>query len=185
MRLPSYSELKGTHALFSASKPAWIRYDIQKMREAVAAKKASDRGTELHALAEMHIKNMIRMPRTNKTLDRYINDAISYRMTPEQVLYFSPFFYGTADAIDFDEQRGTLRIHDLKTGKGPTHMEQLLIYAAFFCLQTGVRPSDIEAVLRIYQNDDIQEMHATASDIVPIMEQAKKFNDIIREEELA
>lgn len=185
MDLQRFSNLKGQHALFSASKPSWIRYDISAMKEAIKRSQAAARGTRLHALAEMHINEKIRMPRTNKTLDRYINDAISYQMTPEQVLYFSPYFFGTADAFDFDEDRSVLRIHDLKTGTGPVHMDQLLIYAAYFCLQTGIKPGDIETVLRIYQNDDIQEHHATAEEIAPIMDKAIEFNDIIRQEGLA
>ena len=40
---------------------------------------------------------------------------------------YSERFFGTADAISF--RNNVLRIHDLKTGKGPVHMEQLEVYA--------------------------------------------------------
>ena len=83
----------------------------------------------------------------------YVNDAIGFKLRPEQILYYSPNCFGTADAIDL---RGDLlRIHDLKTGKVPAHIEQLMIYAALFCLEYGIKPSDIDTELRIYQGDDI------------------------------
>ena len=50
------------------------------------------------------------------------------KMTPEQILYYSDNCFGTADAILF--RNNFLRIHDLKTGKIPAHMEQLEIYAS-------------------------------------------------------
>lgn len=74
-------------------------------------------------------------------------------MTPEQVLYYSENCFGTADAISF--RNNFLRIHDLKTGVVPAHMEQLEIYAALFCLEYRVKPMDISMELRIYQNDDV------------------------------
>ena len=80
-------------------------------------------------------------------------------MTPEVALKYSDTCFGHADAIDFS--RGILRIHDLKTGTGPVHMEQLEIYAALFLLEYerayGVNPLNTKVNLRIYQNDDIQE----------------------------
>ena len=183
MDFNKHLNLVGQHAFLSPSNYYWLNDDPDKLTARYLNAKAAQRGTELHALAENMIRLGVKPTKNDNTFNAYVNDAIGYRMKPEQVLYFSPNCFGTTDAIS--DRRNELRIHDLKTGKGPTHMEQLLIYAAYFCLQTGVRPSDIEAVLRIYQNDDIQEMNASASDIVPIMEQAKKFNDIIREEELA
>ena len=74
-------------------------------------------------------------------------------MDTEVVLYYSPNFWGTADSICFRDN--VLRIHDLKTGTGPIHEEQVLVYAALFCLEYKIRPGDIEMELRIYQNDDI------------------------------
>jgi hypothetical protein len=81
----------------------------------------------------------------------YVNDAIGFRMTPEQPLYYSNNCFGTTDAICFRQK--TLRIHDLKTGSSLTSMKQLEIYAAIFCLEYSEIPEAIE--LRIYQNDQI------------------------------
>lgn len=60
----------------------------------------------------------------------YVNDAIGFKMTPEQPLFYSENCFGTADAISYRNK--LLRIHDLKTGLIPAHMEQLMIYAALF-----------------------------------------------------
>lgn len=67
-------------------------------------------------------------------MNMYVNDAISFRMVPEQILFYSENCFGTADTIVF--RNGTLRIHDLKTGVVPAHMEQLEIYAALFVWNT-------------------------------------------------
>ena len=107
----------------------------------------------------------------------YVNDAIGYKMTPEQILYYSPNCFGTADAISF---RGDiLRIHDLKTGESPTHMEQLMIYAALFCLEYNYKPNEIQMELRIYQNDGIICHQPTIEDIFPIMDRIITFDKII------
>ena len=76
-------------------------------------------------------------------------------------------FSGTADAIAF--RNNFLRIHDLKTGRRSVHIEQLEIYAALFCLEYRVKPSDIRMELRIYQNDEILVHEPTAEDIIQIM----------------
>ena len=83
-------------------------------------------------------------------------------------------FSGTADAISF--RNNFLRIHDLKTGKTPTHFEQLEIYAALFCLEYDFKPSDIDIELRIYQNDDIVIGNPTTKDIKPIMNKIILFD---------
>ena len=117
----------------------------------------------------------------------YINDGIGFKMTAEQPLKYSDSIYGTADTIVFRLNNKTLRIHDLKTGALPAHMEQLRTYAALFCLEYGpkydFRPGDLEIELRIYQWDGISIDNPTAEDIVPIMDQiihtekiASKFN---------
>ena len=131
-------------------------------------------GTRLHAWAKETIDLGMRQPRSDKTIYRYINDAIGYRMSTEVVLYYSPYFFGTADAISF--KKNVLRIHDLKTGKRPVHMEQLLIYAALFCLEYKIKPGDIKFELRIYQNDNIEYAFPTAEDILPIMDHIVKRN---------
>jgi hypothetical protein len=98
-------------------------------------------------------------------------------MDPEVVLYYSDNCFGTADAISFRD--GLLRIHDLKTGVVPAKMEQLIIYAALFCLEYDVKPGTIHFELRIYQNDDVQIFEPEADDILPVMDRIKHCDQII------
>ena len=101
-------------------------------------------------------------------------------METEVVLYYSDYFFGTADAISF--RKGTLRIHDLKTGnvgKIEHHMEQLEVYAALFCLEYKVKPGEIEMELRVYKNDEVLIHKPTAEDILPIMDKIVHFNKIL------
>ena len=100
-------------------------------------------------------------------------------MSAEVPLYYSDNAFGTADAICF--RNGFLRIHDLKTGRGPTHIEQLMIYAAYFCLEYKMKPGDLQMELRIYQNDDIAICNPKASDILPIMDKIKTFDKILND----
>lgn len=106
-------------------------------------------------------------------------DAIGFRMTPEQVLYYSGNCFGTADSITF--KNNLLRIHDLKTGAVPAHMEQLFIYDALFCLEYRVHPQDIQIENRIYQNDDVFTVNPTEAEIKPIMDKIIEFDKIITE----
>lgn len=88
-------------------------------------------------------------------------------------------FSGTADAIAF--RNNFLRIHDLKTGRRPVHIEQLEIYAALFCLEYRVKPSDIRMELRIYQNDEILVHEPTAEDIIQIMNKIIHYDKLLLE----
>ena len=101
------------------------------------------------------IDEKVELPRSRKTLNMYVNDGIRYHMNTEQVLRYSNNCFGTADTIIFNDSKKFLRIHDLKTGNTPTHIEQLEIYAALFCLEYGFEPNDILMELRIYQSNDI------------------------------
>lgn len=103
-----------------------------------------------------------------QTLILYINDGIGYRMDVEQILFYSIFCFGTADAITF--KNNVLRISDLKTGTTPAHMEQLMAYAALFCLEYGYKPNELNIELRLYQNGTILEFYPTSDDIVPVMD---------------
>ncbi len=183
MNFNKHSDLEGKHAFLSASKYHWIRYDDEKVADSYSAFLAAQKGIQLHAFASQCIKLGQKLPKSRKTLNMYVNDAIGYKMVPEQVLYYSENCFGTADAIAFRNK--TLRIHDLKTGVTPTHMEQLEIYAALFCLEYKHRPSDIGIELRIYQQDEIVCHEPTAEDIVPIMDRiicSDKIIAKIREE---
>ena len=176
MQFNSHKALEGLHAPFSPSQPAWLRYDDNKAIESYSNRQAAEMGTRLHAWAKDTIDLGIKQPKSKKTLYAYVNDAIGYKMDTEVVLYYSPIFFGTADAITF--RNGFLRIHDLKTGKTSVHMEQLMIYAALFCLEYKVKPGTIDMELRIYQNDDILVCNPTAEDIVPIIDKIVHLNKI-------
>ena len=110
-------------------------------------------------------------------LNMYVNDGIGFKMKTEQILYYSDNCFGTADAISFRDN--FLRIHDLKTGEIPAHIEQLIIYAALFCLEYNYKPAEIQIELRIYQNDDISIYNPTSEDIVPIMDKIITFDKLI------
>ena len=124
MQWNDHSRLTGQHAFLGASKYHWLNYDRDRLVDAYLSNQAKERGTRLHAFAAECIELKQKLPKSKKTLNAYVNDAIGFRMTPEVVLYYSPNCFGTADAIMFDD--GVLRIHDLKTGTVPAHMEQLL-----------------------------------------------------------
>ena len=177
MNFNNHFKLQGLHAPFSASKSTWLRYDDEKALAVYANRKAKEMGTALHDWAKTTIDLAIKQPRSKKTIYSYVNDAIGYKMSTEVVLYYSDRFFGTADAISF--RNGLLRIHDLKTGKTPAHMEQLLIYAALFCLEYKVKPGEIEMELRIYQNDEILYHNPTAEDILPIMDKIVHLNKML------
>ena len=172
-----HSDLLGVHALLSPSKYHWIRYDDDKIAQYFLNQLAVERGTRLHAYAEESIKLGQKLPRSKKTLNMYVNDSIGYKMHPEQVLYYSDYCFGTADSISFD--KNLLRIHDLKTGVTPAHVEQLEVYAALFCLEYKMKPKNIDTELRIYQNDDVIIHEPDPNDISDIMERIVSGNKII------
>ena len=177
MNFHRYSSLEGLHAPFSPSQPSWLRYDDERALEVFRNKKAAEMGSRLHQWAKDTIDLGIKQPKSKKTLSAYVNDAIGYKMDTEVILFYSPRFFGTADAICF--RNNFLRIHDLKTGKGPVHMEQLEIYAALFCLEYEVKPGEIDMELRIYQNNEIVVYNPTAEDILPIMDKIVHLNKLL------
>lgn len=159
MNFNKHSELDGKHAILSPSKPYWLNYSQDQMMNYLRSQRAAQEGTELHEIAAALIRKGLKLRGSTQTLTAYVNDAIGYGMTPEVALKYSDVCFGHADAVDYNH--GLLRIHDLKTGSGPVHMEQLEIYAALFLLEyeraLGVNPLNTKVNLRIYQNDDIQE----------------------------
>lgn len=177
MKFMNHQNLEGSHAFLGASKYHWINYDDAKLVDTYRKYQATLRGTVLHDFAAQCIKLGQKLPKTKKTLNMYVNDAIGFKMRPEQVLCYSENCFGTADAISF--RNNFLRIHDLKTGVTPAHMEQLMIYAALFCLEYRYKPSEIDIELRIYQSDEIAVFEPTAADIVPIMDKIITFDKII------
>lgn len=145
--------IEGLHAPFSASSPVWLKYSDNKLIDSYVSQQAKERGTRLHAWAKETIDLGLKQSRSKKSLYQYVNDAIGFNMSTEVVLFYSERFFGTADAISF--RNNELRIHDLKTGITPAKIEQLMVYAALFCLEYSVNPREIYTELRIYQNDEV------------------------------
>ncbi len=174
MNFNKHSNLDGLHAFLGGSQYHWLNYSKEKLIEKYKNRRAAEQGTKLHELAANLITLGVKLPNQHKTLNMYVNDAIGFKMTPEQVLYYSINCFGTADTISFRYdaklKKDFLRIHDLKTGTTPAHMEQLLIYSALFCLEYDIKPNDIGIELRIYQNNEKIIFNPTAEDIVPVMD---------------
>ena len=177
MNFNNHLNLEGQHAFLGASKYHWINYSEDKVVESYNKFLATLKGTTLHEFAAQCIKLGQKLPKSKKTLNNYVNDAIGYKMIPEQVLYYSENCFGTADAICFRNR--LLRIHDLKTGSIPAHMEQLEIYAALFCLEYKFKPSNIDIELRIYQHDEVLCHNPSVEEIVPIMDKIITFDKAI------
>lgn len=176
MQWNDHWRLEGQHAYLGASKHHWINYDLAKLRNHFANHLKAKEGDELHALAKILIQKRIKQIRNGRTFNTYVNDAIGFIMVPEKTLMYDEDFFGTPDAISYRDK--ILRIHDLKTGRFPGHMNQLKIYAALFFLEYGklerVKPHDVEIILRIYQNDEIIQEIADPDEIVRIMEWGKE-----------
>lgn len=178
MIFENYSKLEGQHAFLGASKYHWLNYDNDKIAQSYLNFLAVQKGTVLHEFAAKCIKLRQRLPKSEKTLNMYVNDAIGFRMTPEVILYYSDNCFGTTDAISYN--KNFLRIHDLKTGEVPAHMEQLRIYAALFCLNYHIKPATLDGIeLRIYQHNEILFDTPQTDDIVPIMDKIVTADKII------
>ena len=187
-----HSELEGRHAILGPSKPYWLNYDDEALEKYYISSYATEIGTLVHEFACDRIR--FRMPLDPENdeakngllihlmkngipfraidLDRifynlvpYVNDGVGFKMESEVKLKYSELCFGTADAIGV--RRNCLRIHDLKTGTSPAHMEQLLAYAALFFLEykRDYRPNTMKVELRIYQNNDIQIYQPTLEEI--------------------
>lgn len=169
---------KDVHAIFGASNYHWINYSDEKMIETFVNSQAKKKGTELHEVAAGLIKNKIKLPDLPITFNMYVNDSILYGLRPEQQLYYSEWFYGTADAIGIED--GVLKVSDLKTGKTKPSIHQLEIYAAFWCLEYGLVPDDLKDIeLRIYYNNDIIFGNPGSEEIVPIMDKIVTVTKIL------
>ncbi len=179
MNFNDHSRYEGCHSFLSASNHSWVNYDEEKLIRVYSNKLAAAKGTELHDFARKAIELGIKLPNNGQTLSMYINDAIGYKMTPEQILFYSPNAFGTADAISFKKNK--LRIHDLKTGVSDVSMVQLEIYAAFFCLEYDVSPKDIEIELRIYQSGQVMIDEPNPDNIYHLMDKIVTFDRCISE----
>lgn len=188
-----HKNLEGKHAFLSASKNSWLNYDNDTLQLRYFNDFLAASGTTMHALVHDCILNRIKIHSRDKHLVDYVmyksgipkncydvdkllenvvpfvNDAIGFRMSSEVILYYSKYCFGTADAISYDEKTRTLRIHDLKTGTTPAHIEQLYIYAALFFLEYKYNPETTNTILRIYQNGEILETIPDPKDIKKVM----------------
>ena len=176
MHFNKHLNLHGEHAFLSPSQHHWIHYTPERLVERWTTARAAAYGSMQHEYARREIEagNLSGLV---GTVGLYINDAIRYRMTCEQILYYSENCFGTADTISF--RYNTLRIHDLKTGviKGSVH--QLEVYAALFCLEYNKDPRKIKMELRIYQSDEVSVYDADPEDVLFIMDRIRKFDKII------
>ena len=89
MNFNNHSNLEGQHAFLGASKYHWLNYSNQKIIEAYNNFMAAQRGTELHEFAKRCIELKQKLPKSQKTLNMYVNDAIGFNMKPEQILFYS------------------------------------------------------------------------------------------------
>lgn len=179
MKFNYHPNLEGAHAFLSPSKYSWVNYDDQKLEAVYANWRASQQGTELHELAAKLINLGVKLPKTNKTLNMYVNDGIGFRMSTEVCLFYSINAFGTADAIAF--KNNFLRIHDLKNGRTPASIKQLEVYAALFCLEYSFSPRDLDIELRLYQLDEVLVENPAPEDILFIMERIVVFDKRINE----
>ncbi len=179
MKFTPHSELQGRHASLSASKHHWLGYDDAKLKQTFHSNIQAQRGTDLHALAAEDIRLGMKRPKNRMTFNEYVNDAIGFRMSPEIVLFVSYNAFGTTDCIGFreevvDKETGemmwVLRIHDLKTGSTRTSFRQLMVYAAYFCIEYKKDPHEMMIVLRIYQNDEVKQEQPHPAEIQEIMD---------------
>ena len=202
-------ELKTEHAFLGASSYHWLNDDGEELRQRYLRSFSQTIGTVLHAQCADHILYRVKLLKTDRnkfllpllkagvpaeafdldeifpTLYSYVNDAIAYRMTPEQKLVYSPRAFGTADTIGCDEKKKVLRISDLKTGLIPGHMEQLEIYAAYFFLEYGreyrLTPANTAMELRIYQRNEVVEHRPEPERIKYIMDKVVRDDKMLEE----
>lgn len=189
-----HKNLEGLHAFLGASNYHWLNWNESSFELRYQTQYSAEVGTLIHELAKSLILSNIKVNFNDKNLINYhlfqagipssvydtefilsnlvpfVNDAIGFRMTPEVILYYSPECFGTTDAIAYNEKKKTLRIHDLKTGVTVAKPEQLMIYAALFCLEYKIKPNTLDLIeLRIYQNGEVAVYNPTSDDINNIM----------------
>lgn len=168
----------GDHAFLSPSQHSWFNYDDEKLVKTYLNKMSAAQGSALHALACNLIKMKVRLPDLSRTLNMYVNDCIECRMRPEYKMYYSPYCYGTADAISYEDH--TLRVFDLKNGKIKVSFVQLEIYAAlFFLCYPEVKLPDTDIELRVYQSDEIRVENPEPDIILPIMDKIVRYSKVL------
>lgn len=212
MNFNRHYQLEGKHAILSASSWRWLNDDEDAIVKRLCSQYAQVIGTILHDIACKHIRYRIKFNKYDKknvmlellangvpgvvidamnfdkvfeNLMTYVNDGVGFKMHPEVVLCYSDNFFGTADAISFNENERFLRIHDYKSGAIPAHIEQLKIYAALFCLEYRFKPTEIDSELRIYQNNEVLYHNPEPDEILEVADKIvdlDKFLNQIRQE---
>lgn len=179
MQWKEHSDLEGRHAFLAPSNHSWTNYDDDKLISVYEGNLRKIKGTKLHEWAENTIRLGLAQSRAKKTLYMYVNDAIKYNMRVEQPLaYDKKYCFGTADAIIDDGN--LIRIHDLKTGETPASIDQLIKYAALFCLDYGLDPHQLMFELRIYQTDEIVIYKPTVDEIIDMINNIVHKVDVLR-----
>lgn len=209
MNFLRHSDLEGKHALLSASSWRWLNDDPDGLTKRICSQYATTVGTILHEVAAKHIRYRIKMNKYDKknvmlellaqgipgtiidmlefddifeNLMTYVNDGVGFKMHPEVVLYYSDNFFGTADSISYNETSRFLRIHDYKSGSTPAHIEQLLIYAALFCLEYRIKPIEIaEIELRIYQSNEVIYHNPEIDELAPVIDKIVTFDKFLNQ----
>lgn len=198
------------HAIFSPSSPWWLNDTDEEIVQRYCSSFASSIGTILHDMARKHIEHSVKLVKSDKkyirlslleasipesvitrlpdddifeTLMMYVNDCIGYRMIPEQKVEYSELFFGTCDAVRFEEREKLLRISDFKSGTSPAKMEQLICYDALYrlqhCQELRIRPEEIRSELRIYQCGEIRLCTPEPDEIISVMEFIKAKDNLI------
>lgn len=202
-----HSDLKGKHAFLSPSKGAAFNDTPEELCNRYLSSWATTIGTLTHEFAEKQIIifkekisetdisvlkwhlvtngvplvviNSIDLEMIFKNVMAYVNDAIGFAMRAEQPLYYSDYCFGTADTICF--RRNKLRIHDLKTGVTHVDPNQLMRYAALFCLEYKYKPEDISIELRIYQGCEVLVIEPTLEEMIITIDTIKNQSNTIQE----
>lgn len=128
MNYNTHLELRGKHAIFSASQSGWTEKSPDEILDWYIKSYAQNVGTAIHDICRKHIKRRFKLTKSAKnevilslvedyniplfvidgmanfdilyaTAMLYVNDAISFHMVAEQPLYYSDLFFGTADAV--------------------------------------------------------------------------------------
>lgn len=201
MYFNDHHEFEGKHAFLGASQYHWMDWTDKILKQRWINSFSTDIGTYIHELASILIKRKLKLNvddtniieltllkngipanvysarRILNNLINFVNDAIDDGMQSEVILFYSDLAFGTTDAIKFDDIHKKLIIRDLKTGKTPAKFNQLLIYAALFCLEYDKNPYDFTTELAIYQAEEIISYEPSADEII-------KYMDKIRDTEL-
>lgn len=180
------AKMTGTLIHEFAASQIYLRHKVKSKRVLVEGienyiynKYFDEKYNELSYTATEYIKKVGPIvDRIYDTLKDYINDGIGFKMLTEWGLKYSDNFFGHADSIIFRDK--TLRIHDLKTGTTPAKMEQLLIYAALFCLEYNFKPAEIDITLGVYKKDEVAFCDPESEEIIHIMNRIVHLDKLLR-----